>query len=858
MAPPERPKLMPPAKNRVSPATTILSLLLAMTASGAGAAPPYLGRAVIGVLDELGSADLSFVFSSDLVPDDLRVLEEPRSDTPLEIVREVLAFHDLALTESGGSYLVVQSDLTSPTGTILAVLERGESDLRTRAATIELTGPITRSISSVDAEVEIPDLTPGRYTLVAGAFLYGSEQRVVDVAANGITRVVLRLEPAVPALEELTVSASRYEIGRDFQNSNTYFSRDEVETLSDFGDDPIRAVHRLPGTAAADFSARSHVRGGDRDELLFVLDGLPLIDPFHASDYQSIFSTIDYRAISDIQVYSGGFPAEYGDSLSGVMLIEPRAADAEPHHELGLSTLNASALSSGTFNEGKNSWLASIRRGVLDLLLDRDLGKPSYGNAYAHLDFALGERNTLSINGLASRDDIAIGEDNEAEQEYSRSKTENEQIWLKLATEWTDELFSETLLSSARYSNVRHGFANDPEELVGRVDDERSLNIEALKQNWDWGLSDRQFMSWGFELKRSSVDYAYSSSADWFGLFAAFEGASPPVPRNITASPDSNSYALFFSDRVSFGSRLVTEFGVRWDKQTYLPTENGEEQVSPRVSVLYQLGSNTDLRASWGHFYQSQGLLQLQVEDGVEEFFPAQRSEHLIVSLEHRFSNDLTLRLEAYNKTLPNLRPRYENLYDPLSLIPEIRPDRVRVAPSRARSNGIELLVSKDSLAPLRWWASYAISKVEDSFLGGDVVRNWDQTHAVTGGLAWTGEKWTLSSAASWHTGWPVTELFLETSAAPDGTQEYVAVPGERNARRLGTYARLDFRAARTVDVKPGTLKVFVEVTNLLTRKNPCCLEYDLRYGSDGTPFLERTVDEWLPTVASVGVLWEF
>ena len=836
-----------------------LALLLAAAALGATAAPPYLGRPVAEVLESFGAEGVSFLYSSSLVSSDLRVLNEPQSHHPLAVASEILAEHGLSLAEAGDVFLVVRSDETPTYGSIRVTLAYGEPGPGPVATRIELTGPSMRSISFDDTELDLTNLLPGRYQLVATAILYQPESLIIEVEADAVAGVFLRLEPAVPPLEELMVGASRYDMIGDFQHSNAYFTRAEVEHLADLGGDPVRAVHRLPGAAAGGVSARSYVRGGDNDEMIYILDGMRLTDPFHARDFQSIFSTIDHRAISSIQVYSGGFPAKYGDSLSGVMLIEPRAPDARLHHELGLSTLSASALSSGTFNRGQGEWLASIRRATVDLLLDPQRGKPLYGSLYGHVGVQLGRLGSVSINGLTSEDEIvAIVTNDEDEQERARSDTENGQLWIKFETDWTEKLRSETLISSARFTNSRQGVENDPTEIIGYVDDVRTLDVDGLKQDWTWLLSDRHVMYWGFEAERLSAAYRYSSSVDLFGFLASFEGVSSYAQRDIVIFPTSRTYSLHASDRISFGSSAVAEFGLRWDKQTHLPTERGENQISPRFSFLYQLGPRSNVRASWGRFFQSQGLLQLQVEDGVREFLPAQSAEHYIASFEHRLRNDLVFRLEAYRKTLSDLRPRYENLFDSLSLLPELQPDRVRIAPSRAESTGVELLVSKDTLRPLSWWASYTLSRVDDVVSGSDIPRSWDQRHRLAGGITWSGEKWVFSATANYHTGWPATELFLLAERSPVGMPRMVTVPGERNALRLGSYSRVDLRAERSIDTATGRFRFFVETTNLLERANPCCVEYDLEHAADGTPFLAREVGRGLPRVVSAGVRWEF
>ena len=122
---------------------------------------------------------------------------------------------------------------------------------------------------------------------------------------------------------------------------------------------------------------------------------------------------------------------------------------------------------------------------------------------------------------------------------------------------------------------------------------------------------------------------------------------------------------------------------------------DADEQFVPRVNLAYQLSDTTQLRASWGEFQQAQSINELQVEDGVGEFQPTQRADMIVLGLEQSLPADHSLRIEAYEKNYRALRPRYENLLDPLSMLPELRWDRVRIAPDSARAIGVEALLSR-------------------------------------------------------------------------------------------------------------------------------------------------------------------
>ena len=112
-------------------------------------------------------------------------------------------------------------------------------------------------------------------------------------------------------------------------------------------EDVLRVTRFLPGTASNALSARSHVRGGRDEELAVYFDGVPLFEPFHYKDVQSLLGLLDPGSISKIDFFSGVFPARYGNRLSGVLDIAPRMFSGRDYNELGASVLYTHALSQG-------------------------------------------------------------------------------------------------------------------------------------------------------------------------------------------------------------------------------------------------------------------------------------------------------------------------------------------------------------------------------------------------------------------------------------------------------------------------------------------------------------------------------
>jgi outer membrane cobalamin receptor len=251
---------------------------------------------------------------------------------------------------------------------------------------------------------------------------------------------------------------------------------------------------------------------------------------------------------------------------------------------------------------------------------------------------------------------------------------------------------------------------------------------------------------------------------------------------------------------------------------------------------------------AWGRFFQAQDIGELQVQDNVTHFYPAERADHTVFSVEQRWSAS-QLRMEAYHKTYDHLRPRFENLFDPIVLLPELRPDRIQIAPSSARVTGVDFLYTVRS-GPWSGSLSYSWSEALDHVDGRDVPRSWDQRHAVNATLTWSSKQYDISIADTFHTGWPTTAVIAEPNAA--GVTYTI---GPRNGDRVNNFNSFDVRMARHSEFAGGRLELFVEVDNVFNRDNACCTDYRTSPSDD---LLHPHTINWLGIVPSAGMLWRY
>jgi outer membrane receptor protein involved in Fe transport len=651
-------------------------------------------------------------------------------------------------------------------------------------------------------------------------------------------------------IEEVVVASSRYRLADDTLLERTFLTQAEVEALPRLADDSLKAVHRLPGAATNGLSGLAYMRGGEQSETLVVFDGLPMYEPFHLRLLSSPTSVLDPRTLDSLEVYTGGFTAEFGDRISAVIDARSSHPEAGRYYEAGLSVFHTNALASARFAGDRGQWLAAARRSNLDVVADMaksEVGKPSYADGFGRLDWRFTDDTRGSLHLLLATDKSSL--QNSEETEFADADYRNSYLWGTLEHQWSPALRSSLLLSYSDVTARRTGTVDEPGRRAGFVDDDRAYHVFGAKVDGSY-TSSRWLHRAGVEFRSLAARYRYASRITFEPDYPFPGDPGGTIERTLAPSPSGDHMAAYATSRLRLTDRLTAELGLRWDEQTY--GADSDEQFAPRFNLAFDATESTRLRASWGEFQQAQSINELQVEDGVAEFEPTQRAEVVVLGFEQALPGEHALRVEAYRKEYRVLRARYENLLDPLSLLPELRWDRVRIAPDSARAHGLEVLLSRKSDSHWNGWLNYAWSGVEDREAGVDTRRGWDQRHAFGGGLSWTSDPWVATLAATYHTGWPTTSVRL---AEPVTDPPQVLV-GTRYDSRLQDYLSIDARISRRFQLRRGELDAYFEITNLTNRSNLCCVEYQV---VDGPPAaLVRDDDNWLPLLPSVGVLWRY
>ena len=91
--------------------------------------------------------------------------------------------------------------------------------------------------------------------------------------------------------------------------------------------DLLKSLQLLPGVkSGTEGTTGLYVRGGNVDQNLYLIDGIPIYNPNHLMGFISTFNT---DAIKNIEFYKGSFPASYGGRVSSVVDVRMKDGNNE-------------------------------------------------------------------------------------------------------------------------------------------------------------------------------------------------------------------------------------------------------------------------------------------------------------------------------------------------------------------------------------------------------------------------------------------------------------------------------------------------------------------------------------------------
>jgi outer membrane receptor protein involved in Fe transport len=196
------------------------------------------------------------------------------------------------------------------TGKIAGRITDAETGESLPFVNIIVEGTTMGAASDPDGYYVILNIPPGRYDVGARIIGY-QEYRITDVkvSIDFTTWLDFNLTPTTVEVEGITVTAERPLIKMDLTSTRAIVDADRIEAL------PVVEFEDIVNLQAG--VVDGHFRGGRSSEVVYMLDGISITDPF---SYDAMID-VDNSIIKELEVISGTFNAEYGQAMSGVVNI---------------------------------------------------------------------------------------------------------------------------------------------------------------------------------------------------------------------------------------------------------------------------------------------------------------------------------------------------------------------------------------------------------------------------------------------------------------------------------------------------------------------------------------------------------
>jgi hypothetical protein len=623
--------------------------------------------------------------------------------------------------------------------------------------------------------------------------------------------MIVNFELAVKAVQisEVTVvGGAKREISEIYTSTHILDQHDVQAVPVAVQQDIFRSIGILPGiVSTSDVSSQFYVRGGSGDQNLILLDGMNIYNPYHAF---GIFSIFDADIIKSTEVYSGAYPAEFGGRLSSVVnLTTLDGGTTSISGHANLNFLSGKLEVDGplsSFIGTPTTFLVSLRKSLFSGTLTKFLNKNvplSFYDGFAKISIRPGDAEArYGIEAFSSGDELKSS--NPAEPDYA---------WRTGAVGMTASglIGDRAFLTAAAFMNW-YVAKRDAKQSNDRASESTSVYEAGMRVNGTYHTDSGDLFFFGAQLNFPMVEYSTTNN---FGVAIDKTGHLG----------EGTAWAKY----ETAPSRLQADLGLCLDFGGLTTRTVGIEVIQPRISLSYGLWDNWKAKAAVGRF--TQDMITVNNEDDLISIFNAwieipasqksEMSDHFVLGLEGNVVPALSTSFQTYYKTY-----RRFMLYNQ-DKIDAYQPDYIT---GTGKAYGLESLIRYGSeVADLS--VAYTLAWTSVTSNGNTYYPRYDRRHTLNLlSVLHAAAKLDISLRWSLGSGLPFSETvgfydrlhltnLLRGSYLGETGQTYVMI-GDKNARRLPTYHKLDASATYRFAFEPISGSLGIDIANVYNQKN--------------------------------------
>lgn len=502
-------------------------------------------------------------------------------------------------------------------------------------------------------------LTPGRYDIKASYLGYNpSELRELLVTSGHSLTVSVPMSENSAVLDEVVVRPyvdKTQPLNSMALTGGRMLSVEEASRYAGALDDPARLASSFAGVATNVGDNGIVVRGNAPKFLQWKIEDVEVPNPNHFAEVAGFgaggLAAISSNVLGNSDFFTGAFPAEYGNALSGVFDIKLRSGNtADYEHAFAVGTMGIDVASQGPFRKGSNSsFIFNYRYSTLSLMsgfLPEGAGNMRYQDLSFKLNFPTRRHGTFSVWSVGLIDSNGESPKNnpdEWEHKDDREGWKNKlymgALGLSHKINLTDRSYLKTTLAgTVRGIDGKGWIAGDdavvyPENSISKLNTNIILN-SYVNTKFSSGHTNRS----GLTLTTLLYDMNIRNSENI--------GDAP-----ATVADNSGSavlIALHSNSSFTLGKKWKLNVGMYFQ---YL-TLNSHYSIEPRLSAAYDLDGRSSIAMAFGMHSRMEMLNYYFTENARGELcnknLDFTRALHFSASWQRMFGNNSRLLVEPY------------------------------------------------------------------------------------------------------------------------------------------------------------------------------------------------------------------
>ena len=726
-------------------------------------------------------------------------------------------------------------------------------------ATILIQDSELYAVSDINGLFIIPDLPFGNYQISVSYIGYTTQFVDVEIQEKNPDLIKIYLKEESTQLQNINLNAEREERKKEVNVSVLKLTTKTIKKLPGIGGEPDVAqfLQVLPGVVfTGDQGGQLYIRGGAPIHNKVLLDGMTIYSPFHSIGFFSVFDT---DLIKKVDVYTGGFGAQYGGRISSIMDIQTRDGNKkELAGRLSANTFASKLLLEGpifkSLEDGiSNSFILSAKTSYLNKTSESfysylvDDGLPySFSDFYGKLSFFSKNGSKVNLYGFGFNDNVNY-----------LNLTELGWLTYGFGTNIVLIPSSAKMLVEGKMAYSKYDIF---QEDFGSPRNNSTIDGFNLGLDFSYFISQKHQTKYGVEILGYTTQLNFRNST---GTLIDF--------------PDHSTEFAGYINYNYKGTRLILDPSIRIQNYTSL----GETSIEPRFGLKYNLNENLRIKGSFGLF--SQNLISTSSERNVVNLFSGflssttslptyfqgneiesalQKSTHYIIGFEYDVNNNIDINVEGYIKEFSQLISENNNQIFEDTPEFENEPDYLKkeFIVEKGIASGIDFLIKYISNR-INLWTVYSFGIVEREDELQVYSPHYDRRHNfnfVFSYLFGKEQDWEFGLRWNYGSGFPFTktQAYYEELNFDNGSNTNInnlngnlgIIYSDLNSGRLPDYHRLDVSLKKISNLdKYGRLEWSLGVTNIYNRNN--IFYYDR---------IDAVRVDQLPIIPSVGLNWIF